>query len=169
MELPENITTINYYFIFDPETFKLSLERDYIWEVCRDVWWVLQPMTLRRRLLQLLSISLCFGQECSLFHSRSCLSSLISSALLFSSCETVSPAFLALVDFILMPLWLCWFWVLHVMPIHCNALFWSPESLRWPIAMGWHPSSWVVRPMLTSSSQELLGNQNQIWYVASVG
>ena len=32
---PENIETINYpfYFIFVPETFKLSLERDYFWEV----------------------------------------------------------------------------------------------------------------------------------------
>ena len=27
MQLPDNIATINYYFIFDPETFKLSLEK----------------------------------------------------------------------------------------------------------------------------------------------
>ena len=27
-----------FYFCFDPETFKLSFERDYFWEVCRDVW-----------------------------------------------------------------------------------------------------------------------------------
>ena len=31
----KNIATINYYFIFDPATFKLSVERDYFLEVCR--------------------------------------------------------------------------------------------------------------------------------------
>ena len=35
--------------------------------------------------------------------------------------------------------------------------FRSPESLRWPIAMGWHPSSCVVHRALTSSPQKLLG------------
>ena len=39
-------------------------------------------------------------------------------------------------------------------PLH---FFRSPESLRWPIAMGWRPSSCGVRRPLTSSSQELLG------------
>ena len=29
VQLPDDIATINYYLIFDPETFKLSLERDY--------------------------------------------------------------------------------------------------------------------------------------------
>ena len=33
----------------------------------------------------------------------------------------------------------------------------SPESLRWPIAMGWRLSSSIMRCALTSSSQELLG------------
>ena len=37
-----------------------------------------------------------------------------------------------------------------------SKFFRSPESLRWPIAMGWRPSSCVVRRPLTSSSQELL-------------
>ena len=54
-----------------------------------------------------------------------------------------------------------------------TAVFRSPESLRWPIAMGWRPSSCVVRRALTSSPQKLLrnywANPNQIWYVASVG
>ena len=38
VQLPENIATIKNYFIFDPETFNLSLEMDYFWEVCRVVW-----------------------------------------------------------------------------------------------------------------------------------
>ena len=35
--------------------------------------------------------------------------------------------------------------------------FRSPESLKWPIAMGWHPSSCVVHRALTSSPRKLLG------------
>ena len=31
VQLPENIATISYYLIFDPEIFKLSLERDFFW------------------------------------------------------------------------------------------------------------------------------------------
>ena len=48
--------------------------------------------------------------------------------------------------------------------IYLTCIFRSPESLRWPIAMGWRPSScvvrrasWVVRRALTFSYQELQG------------
>ena len=55
---------------------------------------------------------------------------------------------------------LIWNMNLHVIGIIrvSNArIFWSPESLRWPIAIDWRPSSFVVRRLFTSSAQELLG------------
>ena len=55
-----------------------------------------------------------------------------------------------------------------------DMIFRSPESLRWPIAMGWRPSSCVVRyPSCVGRWHLLLrnywANPNQIWYVASIG
>ena len=57
---------------------------------------------------------------------------------------------------------------------HCcpwASCYWSPDSFRWPIAMGWRLSSCVIYLLhVTSCSQELLGgNLNHICFVAFVG
>ena len=65
VQLPEHIATIYYYFIFDPETFKLSLERNYFWEVCRVVWWGWRTITLRRRLNEIKSTKPLLVMACS--------------------------------------------------------------------------------------------------------